>query len=73
LNDLLNAWDEASRLAGPLSAFRGLEARHGQWLAGHAQGQPQPLLALRQGQRRQGLGVTWQAWQAAREWRRRQG
>jgi phytoene synthase len=73
LNDLLSAWDEASQLAGPLSAFRGLEARHGRWLAAQARRQSQPLLALRQGQRRQGLGVTWQAWQAAREWRRRQG
>jgi phytoene synthase len=73
LHDLLGAWREASRLAGPLSAFRGLEARHGQWLAARARNQPQPLLALRQGQQRQGLGVTWQAWQAAREWRRRQG
>ncbi|MET0330094.1 MAG: phytoene synthase [Dyella sp.] len=73
LNDLLSAWDAASRLAGPLSAFRGLEARHGRWLTAHAARHPQPLLALRQGQRRQGLSVTWQAWQAAREWRRQQG
>lgn len=73
LRDLLSAWREASRLDGPLSAFRGLEDRHGHWLAARARRHSQPLLALRQGQQRRGLGVTWQAWQAARDWRRRQG
>lgn len=72
LQDIERSWRELPQLPGPLSAFRGLEARHGQWLTRRAQRNVQPLQALRQGQQRQGPAVAWQAWQAARAWRRAQ-
>ena len=61
---------EADRLPGPLSAFRGLESRHGRALVAKARKAANPLAALRQGQGRQGPAVAWQAWQAARSWRK---
>jgi phytoene synthase len=73
LDDLHNAWRESDSLPGPLSAFRGLESRHGRTLVAKARKAGDPLDALRQGQGRQGLGVTWQAWQAARAWQRQIG
>ena len=73
LDDLHNAWRESDSLPGPLSAFRGLESRHGRTLVAKARKAGDPLDVLRQGQGRQGLGVTWQAWQAARAWQRQIG
>jgi phytoene synthase len=70
LDDLDAAWREAERLPGPLSAFRGLESRYGRALVTHARKAADPLEVLRKGQGRQGPGVVWQAWQAARAWRR---
>lgn len=73
LDDLHHAWREAERLPGPLSAFRGLESRQGRALVAKARKAADPLDVLRKGQGRQGLGVTWQAWQAARAWQRQIG
>jgi phytoene synthase len=70
LDDLHQAWREADKLTGPLSAFRGLESRLGKALVAKARKAADPLDVLRKGQGRQGLGVAWQAWQAARGWRR---
>lgn len=70
LGDLHTAWRESERLPGPLSAFRGLESRHGRTLVAKARNAADPLAVLRKGQGRQGPGVAWQAWQAARAWRR---
>ncbi|WP_267223062.1 squalene/phytoene synthase family protein [Dyella silvae] len=70
LDDLDAAWREAERLPGPLSAFRGLESRYGRALVAQARKAANPLDVLRKGQGRQGPGVVWQAWQAARAWRR---
>ena len=70
LDDLHAAWREADRLPGPLSAFRGLEPRHGRTLVDSARKAADPLGALRQGQGRQGPAVGWQAWLAARSWRK---
>nr|WP_279237555.1 squalene/phytoene synthase family protein [Dyella sedimenti] len=73
LADLDMAWREAERLPGTLSAFRGLESRHARTLVARARKAADPLAVLRKGQGRQGPGVTWQAWLAAREWRRAAG
>jgi phytoene synthase len=70
LDDLDAAWREAERLPGPLSAFRGLESRYGRALVARARKAADPLEVLRKGLGRQGPGVVWQAWQAARAWRR---
>jgi phytoene synthase len=70
LEDLHGAWREADRLSGPMSAFRGLESRHGRALVAKARKAADPLDVLRKGQGKQGPGVTWQAWLAARGWRR---
>lgn len=70
LEDLHEAWREADRLPGPLSAFRGLESRHGRTLVARARKAADPLAELRKGQGRQGPAVAWQAWQAARAWRK---
>lgn len=69
LDDLDAAWRESERLPGPLSAFRGLESRHGRTLVSRARKAADPLAVLRKGQGRQGPAVAWQAWQAARAWR----
>lgn len=70
LDDLHDAWRQADRLPGPLSAFRGLESRQGRALVAKARKAADPLAVLRKEQGRQGPGVTWKAWQAARAWRR---
>jgi 15-cis-phytoene synthase len=70
LDDLHHAWREADRMKGPLSAFRGLESRHGRTLVAKARKAADPLDVLRKRQGRQGPGVVWQAWQAARAWQR---
>ena len=49
LDDLHAAWREADRLPGPLSAFRGLESRHGRTLVDSARKAADPLGALCQG------------------------
>lgn len=73
LDDLDTAWREAERLPGPLSAFRGLESRYGRALVAQARKAANPLDVLRKGQGRQGPGVVWLAWRAARAWRRDAG
>ncbi|RDI99975.1 phytoene synthase [Dyella solisilvae] len=73
LEDLHAAWGTAGQLPGPLSAFRGLEARQGRTLVAKARKAADPLAVLRKGQGRQGPGVAWQAWLAARAWRRQAG
>jgi 15-cis-phytoene synthase len=70
LEDLHHAFGAADRLPGPLSAFRGLALRHDRRLVAKARKAADPLASLRQGQGRQGPGVAWQAWLAARAWRR---
>ena len=69
LSDLLGAWRAASQLSGPLSAFRGLESRHGLAMAQRASRSADALKTLHQQQAYRGLRSTWQAWQAARAWR----
>ncbi|WP_114239226.1 squalene/phytoene synthase family protein [Dyella sp. C9] len=73
LEDLHQAWRESDRLPGLLSAFRGLESRHGRSLVAKARKAADPLDVLRKGQGRQGPVVAWQAWQAARAWRQQVG
>jgi phytoene synthase len=73
LDDLEAAWRESERLPGPLSAFRGLESRHGRTLVARARKAADPLAVLRKGQGRQGPAVAWQAWRAARAWRNQAG
>ena len=70
LQDLSTAWREAERLPGPLSVFRSLESGAGQALARRAGKAADPLAALRAGQARSGPGTAWQAWRAARHWRK---
>lgn len=67
---LLAGWNQADALAGPLSVFRTLESRHGRRLAKHASRSADALAALQVGQPRTGLLTAFQAWQAARAWRR---
>lgn len=71
LDDLLASWRDSGRLTGPLSVFRALESRHGMRLVQNAAAAPDSLAALQSGQPRTGLGATFQAWRAARAWRRR--
>lgn len=73
LQDLAAAWREAERLPGPLSVFRSLESEGGQALARRAGAAADPLAALRTGQARSGPGTAWQAWRAARRWRKAVG
>lgn len=70
LQDLATAWREAERLPGPLSVFRSLESDAGQSLAGRAGKAVDPLATLRAGQGRSGPSTAWQAWRAARRWRK---
>ncbi|MDW2980885.1 phytoene synthase [Rhodanobacter sp. KK11] len=70
LDDLLASWAESAMLAGPLSVFRALESRHAGRLARHAARAGDALAVLQAGQSRAGLPTLWQAWQAARAWRR---
>lgn len=67
LADLLAAWRQARRQPGPLSVFRGLDARLGQHWLHKALRADKPLARLRRVQERQtGLGTLRRAWSAAR-------
>ncbi len=70
LADLAAAWDEASRLPGPLGVFRALEARQDARLVRVAQKADDPLAMLQNGLHGGGFGNTLAAWNAARRWRR---
>ena len=70
LDDLRRAWGEASRLDGPLSVFRALEASQGERLVRNAVGAQEPLHVLQQGAPDRGLLATLRAWRAARHWQR---
>lgn len=67
LVDLLDAWQEAFRLPGPLSIFRGLDARLDQRWTRQALRARQPLARLRHMQEHQaGFATLRLAWSAAR-------
>ncbi|HEX7340760.1 MAG TPA: squalene/phytoene synthase family protein [Rhodanobacteraceae bacterium] len=67
LSDLLDQWRQARQLPGPLSLFRGLDARLGQRWARRAVQARVPLARLRHEQTRQtGFAAVRLAWSAAR-------
>lgn len=68
LDDLQQAWRDASRLPGPLSVFRTLESRHDQQLVRSARAASQPLPILQREKAGVGLSATFGAWNAARRW-----
>lgn len=68
LGDLQSSWDEAGRLAGPLSVFRALEGGQGERLARKATRASDPLAALQKGAPEGGFMATFRAWNAARHW-----
>jgi len=68
LGDLQSAWDEAGRLAGPLSVFRALEGGQGERLVRKAERAGEPLRVLQQGSPDGGFMATIRAWNAARRW-----
>jgi 15-cis-phytoene synthase len=70
LDDLNSAWAEASRLPGPLSVFRALEAGQGERLVRKAARSQDPLAVLQQGTADRGFLATLRTWQAARRWQR---
>lgn len=71
LDDLQAAWKDASRLAGPLSVFRALEAGQGERLARKAMRAGEPLKVLQKGTPDSGFLPTLRAWRAAQQWQRR--
>ncbi|TBR39921.1 MULTISPECIES: squalene/phytoene synthase family protein [Dyella] len=73
LVDLAQAWKAVDSLPGPLSVFRALESKGGQAAVRSALGSDQPLKALTLGQVRTGPAVAWQAWRAARQWKKQGG
>lgn len=67
LADLATQWRAASRLAGPLSLFRGLDARLGERWTRRTAHANQPLFTLRERQKHQtGFTAVRLAWAAAR-------
>ncbi|HEX7340533.1 MAG TPA: squalene/phytoene synthase family protein [Rhodanobacteraceae bacterium] len=67
LADLATHYHAARKLAGPLSLFRGLDARLGERWVRHAVRSRQPLTALREAQKHQtGFTAVRLAWSAAR-------
>jgi len=67
LRDILDPWRQAWQLPGPLSLFRGLDARLGQRWVRRALRSRQPLARLRHEQKRQtGIATLRLAWLAAR-------
>ncbi len=74
LADLRTHWREAWTLPGPLSLFRGLDARLGERAARRAGHAARPLARLREDHRRHqtGLVALRMAWSAARAARRKQ-
>lgn len=68
LDDLRLAWGGASRLGGPLSVFRALEASEGERLARKAARADEPLKVLQKGTPDSGFMVTMRAWRAAQRW-----
>lgn len=73
LTDLCASWRESEALAGPLSVFRAVESRHAGNLARQAAHSPDALAALQAAQPRSGFAATFEAWRAARAWRRQPG
>ena len=73
LDDLRTAWDEASRLDGPLSVFRALEAGEGERLARKAGRASEPLKTLQKGTPDGGFMTTLRAWRAAQRWQQQVG
>lgn len=71
LGDLRAAWDEASRLDGPLSVFRALEAGEGERLVRKAVHAGESLKALQKGAPNSGFMATVRAWRAAQRWQQR--
>lgn len=71
LDDLRSAWSEASRLDGPLSVFRALEADQGERLARKALRAAEPLQVLQKGAPEGGFMTTLRAWRAAQRWQKR--
>lgn len=69
LDDIQRAWQEASRLPGPLSVFRALEAYEARRLLRRSRHAGDVLKALQHG-RPSNYGTTWAAWRAASRWRR---
>lgn len=73
LGDIATAWRDATRLPGPLSVFRAIEAREGERLARRAAAASDPLALLQRGQPAGGLPSAFAAWRAARRWQRAAG
>jgi 15-cis-phytoene synthase len=73
LEDLQTNWGEASRLAGPLSVFRTLEAGQGERLARKASRADDALAVLQRGVPDGGFSATLRAWRAARQWQKLAG
>jgi phytoene synthase len=71
LDEIASGFRSARSIDGPLSLFRGLEARTGAAIAARTRRAAEPLLAIHLGQSRTGLAAAFQAWRAARDWRRR--
>lgn len=68
LDDLRAAMGEASRLDGPLSVFRALEAGEGARLVRKAVHAGEPLKVLQKGMPDSGFMATLRAWRAAQRW-----
>ena len=68
LDDLYSAWSGATRLDGPLSVFRALEAGEGERLVRRAARANEPLKALQKGGPDSGFVPTMRAWRAAQRW-----
>ena len=73
LTDLGASWEESAGLPGPLSVFRAVESRQARNLARQAAHSPDALAALQAAPSRSGFAATFDAWRAARAWRRQLG
>lgn len=70
LEDLDRSWRELDRLPGPLSVFRAIESKRAHGAVRQALRSEAPLEALRKRQGLAGPGTAWQAWKAARAWKK---
>lgn len=69
LDDLARGFSAAAQAGAPLSVFRAVELHDAHGLARRALRAPEPLKVL-QDRPVSGFRVVWQAWRAARAWRR---
>ncbi|WP_233510989.1 squalene/phytoene synthase family protein [Dyella psychrodurans] len=73
LGDLQSSWADATRLDGPISVFRALEAGQGERLVSKALRAGEALAVLQQGAPDGGFRTTLRAWRAARQWQKLAG